>query len=166
MIPNYTAFLIDESGFVHPLELQEGHKWGSESVFIRTSKTVGFKGFESKMEAERSLERQAKAHEHNIAPKVLSEVVEIVMPVGETPLSAHYSRKTCKVGYYKNKQRRLYGYKTQVATDIGTDTTEDEFNALYDKCKELDMCWCDLHDANIGRVGKKLVCIDFGDRSA
>ncbi|MHC4224771.1 MAG: hypothetical protein ACYSUN_12330 [Planctomycetota bacterium] len=162
-----TAYIIDEDGFVTHLKTKGLLDSGAEAVFIPISKKVGLKGFETKSEAERSLERQEQAFAVGVAPKVLSPVLELIMPVGKTVLAGHYSKRAMRRTVYQKKHRRVFGYKTQIATNIGERVFRTpEFRNLQKALRKLGFCSCDLHYQNMGRVGKKLVCIDFGDMSA
>jgi hypothetical protein len=165
---NDKAYIIkNDIGHIETVELLSEPKGGMEAVFIQISKCRGVKAFETKAEAERSLQRQNLAHAERVAPKVYSNIFEIIMPVGGTAMAEEYSYYARGTVRRNEMMRRMYGYKTQVARRIGEfDDEGRQYYALIEAMSDLGFCEYDLHDENVGWIGKKLVCIDFGDASA
>lgn len=153
------AYIIDDRGFITEVNSLNDPDGGCEAVFIQISPRVGIKGYEDKNDARTALKKQTKAHEIGIAPKVLSEIIEIIMPVGGTTLGYTPTR------YQKNAHRRLFGFKTQVATRVGDvdyDKNRTRINTIEKKLKRLRLDTGDMHYNNLGWIGNKLVYIDFG----
>jgi hypothetical protein len=152
------------------LPRKESSGYGVEGYFIKLKNGQGLKLFEDMEHAQRSHDRQFLAwDEERVAPKVLSQVSKFFVT-------------TCTA----KKHKVFYGYKTQVAmTDpcegcnrhykcsaCPTESfylrfSDDEDKAdLMDALDRLCLGTHDLHTSNIGLIGKRLVCIDFGDVSS
>jgi len=162
------AYILDDEGFMTEVETIGSHKSGCETVFVPISKRIGIKGFETLIEASSSIDRQTQAWVHGVAPKVLSEIIEVILPVGKTNLGSHFNKKACGSTIYHKKHRRLYDYKTQIASRVGEKISfsSPEYKHLESTMNQLGFCKFDLHSQNMGWIGKRLVCIDFGDMSA
>ncbi len=128
---------------------------GIECMFVQLTKNVGIKIYRGRMEAESSCERQTKAHKIGVAPKVMSRV------------------KKCYVGnllewdcdnIFDSDDPYCYCYMTQIAK-CPTRYRQEEKVELKKRMEKARLPTWDLHGANLGRIGKKLVAIDFGDES-
>ena len=128
---------------------------GVECMFVQLTKNVGIKIYRGRMEAENSSKRQTKAHKIGVAPKVMSRV------------------KRCYVGnllewdcdnIFDSDDPYCYCYMTQVAK-CPTRYRGEELDQLVRKMGKSKFSTWDLHNGNLGRLGKKLVAIDFGDES-
>ena len=133
---------------------------GSRSSFFIIDEKSGFKTFTSFDDAEYAHYAQSKLSEHNLAPKVLSEVKKMI------------------VGGYKE-----WGFVTEKAEVMGCggnecacgeceDIWESKLryiNNLCNKIEELGFHFADNHIGNLGYVKRKgrrkLVCIDTGAES-
>jgi hypothetical protein len=148
--------------------LEKYHSCGSRSDFYTLKDSIyGFKTFKNKDDAERARSTQIVLAEHDLAPKVYSEVGRI------------------KVGKSKKRQQLSnWGYITEVAELPGCggnacecgdcEYLEDE---LFDEIENLkfeinettNYYFSDAHVGNIGYVRrgihKLLVCIDTGYES-
>jgi hypothetical protein len=126
-------------------------KSGIESWFIQMTKKTGVKIFMSKPECRRAMRRQKKAWKHLAAPKVLSDKPE------------QFAMQLDGDIYIR------WGYRTEYARPIKTAEDGRRFNyEVEDLALLLESCGlsgCDLHDQNVGFVGRNLVCIDYGDIS-
>lgn len=162
----FEAYIIEDGGHLKPVKVVSKPKGGTEAVFVQISKTQGIKAFETMTEATRSHERQSKAWAVNVAPKVCSRVFEIVMPVGGTHMAREYCYTAHKIVNRKKMTRRMYGYETQVATRVGDfDFESRKYSNLCSAFEKLELDASDLHEENVGWIGDRLVCIDFGDAS-
>ena len=108
----------------------------------------GLKVYYDKSSAKHSFEAQKKLNKVGLAPKVLS-------------------RKLLKVRKWKGRVNRAngigYGFFTEVAK-IPRRIPDYAFNKLGEKLKPYGMDY-DLHEENVGKLGKKWVLIDCGPAS-
>lgn len=127
-------------------------KNGVQCVFVHLG-NKGLKLFRHEWDAEAAAQAQKLAHKHGIGPEVLSDVEEF-----ETGLP------------------HVYGFFTELAeviTQCDKKYTTDQFNELVKKMYEAfgDFDFdgyvepFDLHNNNMGLIGDRLVCIDFGKDS-
>ena len=136
---------------------------GSRSTFYVIDSERGFKDFESKENAEYAHYVQSKLSEHNLAPKVLSDIG--------------------KIRHRDSLELSGWGYITEIAEMIGCggndcccgECEDIQYNKrfsikrLSDKIDSLGLEFMDNHIGNVGYVrrnGKRvLVCIDCGQES-
>ena len=143
---------------------------GVETFFFPVNSRRALKVFAEKKNARNSFNRQKKAFEHGLAPKVLSNnIFEVMIPMG---FDSMFKRKS---PIYQDLHdmlcgNRLYGYYTQIIKMVNSekDYTEEEEKELINKLYKLfpDVSLDDIHDGNVGRIDGKLVMVDFGDESA
>lgn len=140
---------------------------GSRSSFYMIDDERGFKEFEHKEDAEYARNTQLALAEHNLAPKVLSEVGRIRLP---------------NDGRYDEKFSG-WGYMTEIAEMIGCGGNDcacgecddiyesmiSKVNRLNSKIDGIGYEFMDNHIGNIGYVRRRgrnvLVCIDTGRES-
>ena len=176
----FDIYVIDKAGMISTIKrkMQSNKpnknnkhnkpKGGAESVFIKLDPKVGLKGFKTKKEARFSMRRQIRAARYGFGPEVMSrEIFEVLMPVGGTYLSTTrdwlmMSRRPS----YRNKHRRLFAYKTEVADKLFNGNLVGEMrqklNDLEEIMEQHSFSIEDLHYKNIGMIEDKMVCIDFG----
>lgn len=130
---------------------------GVECMYVQLTKKVGMKIYATKGRAERSRKRQLKAYA--FAPKVLSEVQKCLMG---NLLS--YDKEGIFRNSYDNHSKYGFFFLTQVA-ETHVRHTDKELDQLANNMRRIKLGYEDLHYNNIGRIGKKLVVIDFGDES-
>lgn len=137
---------------------------GSRSSFYVIDNERGFKDFDDKESAEYAHAVQSKLAEHNLAPKVLSDIG--------------------KIRHKTDMSLSGWGYITEIAEVIGcggnscscgecdSDLTfmyENKISKLVRKIEGIGIEFMDAHIGNVGyirRKGKKvLVCIDCGSES-
>lgn len=114
---------------------------GAECSFYRknTRSKTGYKVYGSYEDAVAARKRQLKAYRHGLGPKVGSLIIAVD-------------------GAEKNLG---YGYMTQVAKKI-SNLSDKQHQIFCDKISQLGFSTGDMAYCNMGRLGKKLVCIDFG----
>ena len=131
---------------------------GYEAMFLQFSALEGLKCYFTKAEATSARKKQRKAHAKRIGPKVLSPVVKFEFP-------------SCKIEFESRnkKMTKGYAYKTQVAKAIRSFnqiSNSRQYDALIEKAEEVDIGTGDLCTDNLGRIGTRIVMIDFGDVSS
>lgn len=139
----YVGMYSDEGSFVNFYRL-------------KNRKTMAFKEFESKKKANEAHNNQGLLSYHDLAPKVLSNVMKI-------DVLDEDDRKYRRSGW---------GYITEVAETVSDEDTvdyderEDLINSIENFC---DLKFYDCHPGNYGYVKRKgkriLVCIDTGNDS-
>ncbi len=138
----YVGMYTDEGSFVNFYRL-------------KNRKTMGFKEFESKKKANEAHDNQDLLSYHDLAPKVLSNVMKI-------DVWDERDRKYRRSGW---------GYITEIAETVtDEDIIDYEREDLLDSMENFcDLKFYDCHPGNYGyvkRKGKKiLVCIDTGNDS-
>lgn len=134
MKTKYTAkFLTDEGG--------------SASFYIlKESKTLGFKEFNSKPQAEYAYKIQKKLARLGLAPKVYGKICKLKFA-------------NCD-DYYTG-----WGFLTQIAK-IRKKLSRKKIQELVDNIhKKAKLLFWDCHEYNIGILNNKYVCIDTGRES-
>lgn len=120
---------------------------GMESGFIPISKRVGIKLFCKKIDRDDSFNVQQKALRYGIAPKVGQKLC-LHLPCAYKAL------------IHKSK---LHGYVTERADKVGkTKVTKD----FLKKIRDAKISTWDMHSLNVGKIGKRTVCVDFGRTTA
>lgn len=139
----YVGMYTDEGSFVNFYRL-------------KNRKTMGFKEFESKKKANEAHDNQDLLCYHDLAPKVLSNVMKI-------DVWDEFDRKYRRSGW---------GYITEIAETVTDEDTidYDEREDLLDSMENFcDLKFYDCHPGNYGYVKRKgkrtLVCIDTGNDS-
>lgn len=122
-------------------------KSGSVCLFIPLDKSTGIKLYSDKSDRAYSYNRQKKAAEIKIGPEV-GDKFELTVP--------------CMATYSLNNTKKFYGFFTQRAQDVGRLNPTEK---LEKGMTLLGFRTYDLHRQNIGRIGKRVVCIDFGYES-
>jgi hypothetical protein len=128
-------------------------KCGVESAFIQLTEQVGIKLFPREYSAIECRKNQIKAARRGLGPKVLSEVFICHRADGR------------RITTSECRDNHEHGYLTQVASPRPSRCTEELFNKLEKRFNKIGMDCCDLHDDNVGFIGKKAVIIDFGSYS-
>lgn len=123
-------------------------KFGASCVFVRLSSEVGLKFYSSKSERNFAYRLQQRAAKLGIGPLVY----------GKVDLADGIEIRIKKIGYWCDKFIQ-YGYLTQIAKQKRVSYAA--FNTLGRKMRKHGFCTADVCDANVGFIGKKLVCIDF-----
>ena len=140
---------------------------GVECLFVKLNSKVGIKIYYSLKEATRARARQLLAHKHSLGPEVLSEVHQCYMKNLIRTVDTYCGDFLTK---YNNFPRDYgYFYKTEVVKVVYDRylkiTPSDLFN-LQKQFIGIGLGMKDLHHNNVGRKGRKLVCLDFGDESS
>jgi hypothetical protein len=95
---------------------------------------LGVKLFYEKFARDYSVKLQKKAHQAKLAPKV----------------------------YGKINISDMYGYVTELANlEIRKNWGDEKADILFKKLRRVGILHEDLHDDNIGKIGNRIVCIDF-----
>jgi hypothetical protein len=144
---------------------------GAEAFYFQLTKTKGLKIFGNKRNAQISFRRQKKAYRYKLAPKILSEkVFQVIIPVAFEEIAGRkekgaradfrsYFRDGIAWGYYTQHVRVLDEY--QPYWDDALDVLQDRLREIFPDCS-----FNDLHEYNIGYIGKRVVNIDFGTLSS
>lgn len=136
MKSRYTAkFLSDEGG---------------SAVFYRLkeSKTLGFKEFKSKTDANFAYKTQQKLSKLGLAPKVYGKVCRIKVHIYDD--------------YY---ERTGWGFITQIVKIRKRLSRQKIQNLVNNIHKKAKLYFWDCHEYNIGIYRNKYVCIDTGKES-
>lgn len=171
----FDIYIIDKNSMVQKLQkkLRQNSrpKSGAETVFIPITKKIALKGFVTKSEAKAAIRRQQKASKYKLAPKVISpDIFEVIMPVGGTFLASikGWNRIRNKPPY-KQQHRRLFAYKTQIVDKVLgqkiSNANKQKIEELEEKMQKYRLSITDLHYGNVGLIGNRMVCIDFGNLS-
>jgi len=142
-------------------ELREySSPWDYESgihcVFIPLTKRIGVKVYREKYQVCGALKNQIRAFRHGIAPEYGKMFqIKVDKPINEWDIGP----------------TTLYCHFTEIAQTLQEEVALDENNfptgiehaELCAKLKEINLYWVaeDLHRFNIGRIGNRMVCIDF-----
>lgn len=119
-----------------------GARFGSSCMFVRLGKTRGVKLYSTRIERDFAYRLQKKAAKLGVGPKVY-DIFKLEKAISN----------------YEGKF--LYGYKTQYAQPLNWNY---EGSMIQEIGKILDangMDSADLCGMNMGRIGKRYVCIDF-----
>jgi hypothetical protein len=131
-------------------------RFGDECAFLQLTPRVGIKIFPTRFSAHYAMLRQIKAYTKRIAPRVLSDIqiCPITSEIFRQDKNLLFQHGTC--GYF---------YRTQVARIRYLAYYKRYVNIVHKMRKslnELGMYSEDLHEDNIGKIGKRWVIIDFG----
>lgn len=168
---NCMVDLYDRDGLV----IRTSHcRSGMESFFIATSKVRGIKLFKTLAHATRAFKRQSKFSLTGYAPKVYGEINQYKM-ICEKPerYKAFETMSDDSHVIRPKKLQMLFGFKTQRVRTI----TYERYNKLGSgkrsglskllvAMEKAKFTTGDIHDGNVGWIGRKLVAIDFGDQSS
>jgi hypothetical protein len=143
---------------------------GCETFYFPVNRLKGLKVFSSGDNARNSYQRQKKAAEHGLAPKVKSDgVFEVIFPMGFDKLWGTRGKFRDKISWnFKGKVG--YGYFTQRAVMSRSSNRRIENKELDELQKKLYKLFpkenpSDTHYGNLGYINGKLVMVDFGDAS-
>ena len=141
MRSKYTAtFLSDEGGSAGFYRLKE-------------SKTLGFKEFRSKRDANFAYKTQKRLSRLGLAPKVYGKVCKIKVDIKDPYFDEEWSEPTG------------WGFLTQivrVSQKLSRKKIQDLVEKIYKKTK---LSFWDCHHYNIGTYRNKYLCIDTGRES-
>ena len=109
---------------------------------------------------QRIVKRQRLAHRHKIGPAVKS-------PIALYEVLADRWTKPRKFWGYKTEVAKMYdscndscleckGVRRRICTDVTN---------IGERLKRIGLSDCDTHGSNVGTIGRRIVCIDFGDVS-
>lgn len=127
---------------------------------IKNRKTMGFKEFENKNEAQKAYDNQSILSDHDLAPKVYGKVRKI---------DIWDEIEGC---YYRSR----WGYITEIAETLDVDDEGEDHDTIEERSDlnlrieyYCDLTFYDCHPLNYGYVKRKgknvLVCIDTGRES-
>jgi hypothetical protein len=121
--------------------IKESRKFGCECSFYRIDNKVGIKLYRSRKRAELTRKNQIAYWKINMAPKIMS-VIFRVTGKGALP---------------------CWGYLTEVAVVNNTITYQEGFK-FWGKINMNENLprFIDRHNGNLGKIGRKIVAIDFG----
>lgn len=141
MKSRYTAtFLSDEGGSTGFYRLKE-------------SKTLGFKEFRSKRDANFAYKMQKKLSRLGLAPKVYGKVCKIKVDIEDSYYNESWSEPTG------------WGFLTQIvktSQKVSLKKIQDLVDKIYKKTK---LSFWDCHTYNIGMYKNRYLCIDTGRES-
>jgi len=129
-------------------------KFGVECMYIQLTNTKGIKVYGTLRDARYAHKNQSLASIYQLAPKVYSRVQKC-------NFNFH---KVDNYGAFRHNQKFAYFYITKVAITPSGPTSKERED-LIDNLAGLNIMASDLHCGNLGRIGKKLVAIDFGKES-
>lgn len=136
----YTAkFLTDEGG-------------SAGFYILKESKTIGFKEFNSKREAEYAYKIQKKLARLGLAPKVYGKICKIKVE------ARHFSGE-------KWFESTGWGFLTQIVKISKRLSRQKIQKLVNDIRKKARLSFWDCHEYNIGVYRNKYVCIDTGKES-
>jgi hypothetical protein len=140
---------------------------GVECLFVKLNSKVGIKIYYSLKGAKQAREKQLLAHKHELGPEVLSEVHQCYMKNLTREIDIYCGDFLTK---YSNFPREYgYFYKTEVVKVNHGNYNHiklSELSNLQQRLRNIGLGNSDLHHGNIGRKGRRLVCLDFGDESS
>ena len=129
-------------------------KFGIECMYIQLSNRKGIKVYGTLREARFAHRNQSLASLYQLAPKVYTKIQKC---------NFNFHKHDYE-GAFNHDQKFGYFYITQVAiTPSGA--RRKEIDDLENNLAGLNIITSDLHFKNLGRIGKKLVAIDFGSAS-
>jgi hypothetical protein len=139
---------------------------GVECLFVKLNSKVGIKIYYSLKEARQARERQLLAHKHELGPEVLSEVHQCYIKNLIREIDTYCGDFLTK---YSNFPRDYgYFYKTEVVkVNYGNykHIKASELSDLQQRLRNIGLRDNDLHYNNLGRKGRQLVYLDFGNES-
>jgi hypothetical protein len=145
--------------------VEQRPKSGVESTFYRINKRKGVKIFKNKREALKACRTQVKAWRRKIGPAVYEKD-------GYTdPAEYGYAQKFGVMSENGKGIEIRYGHYTQVVR-TRSDMNRSKFRKMYaNQIRNLKQALnkidagSDMHNDNVGFIGNKMVCIDFGHYS-
>ena len=136
---------FSEARFIKKLKTQETPS-GVSCSYLQWTQKVGLKLFTSKRERDHSLRGQKLAAKHDLAP-LTGEKVDLEILSCEPDGAPH------------PHMRKLYGFFTQTAKIGAISWGEEEM--LSEALSDIGVMHHDLHLNNTGKLGKRIVAIDF-----
>lgn len=136
---------------------QQGIRYGANCVFVPISKTVGVKLYTNAENRDYSYHNQKRASKDGLGPQVGGRFRFpgfFIVPKGEIEAEANAP----EIDEFMLEM--YYGYVTQRARAAGY-IYSDELQKLKSSMVAKGFSDYDLLDFNLGRIGKRLVCIDF-----
>ena len=122
---------------------------GVYCFYVRWTKYVGLKIYSNRSARDASLRYQQFAAKHRLAPSVSPKKVNF-----EVSTIQYRNEAPCL------RTEKLYGYWTE-HTPRGRRPSWEQVGNLRHELEKIGLFHDDLHFNNVGRKGKKLVCIDF-----
>lgn len=122
---------------------KERIKAGVSCRFMRITKTIGIKTYYSKRDRDTAWRRQCKAEALGVAPKT-GERIDLEDYEHPHPMS----------------RLEKYAFLTQVAQPLRSLSCRD-YDILEKAFRKLRLGTADLCEPNCGKIGKRVVCIDF-----
>lgn len=136
------------------LRVRKNTSGGISCFYVQWTKQAGLKVYRSAKERNLVMRRQARASEHGLGPLVGKAVdfeVCRLLGYGEAP---------------QMEPLKLFAFFTEHLTVARRRRVPKEiFDSLDCDLQRVGIHHSDLHANNVGRKGKKLVCIDFGTES-
>jgi len=149
---NYNWTKSKERILLSKLLTSQKFNHGVTCFFVPLTKVIGAKLFEHSKERNQALTLQKKAAKHGLAPKA-----------GE---KFSFSWRVFPWDLFEDEPQviKIYGYLTQIAeTPITLSPKEEE--ELEKRLRDIGISAFDLHEDNIGKIGKNILCIDFDHES-
>lgn len=128
--------------------------FGMECMFIQMNQTKGIKAYDTKTDAQFARSKQMKAAKHKLGPKVLSSIYKMRFDFHRDDLW----------GAFSHNQKYVYFFVTEVAEILNVISHKTAYD-LQKKLWNLGILTYDLHARNVGRIGERLVAVDFGRES-
>lgn len=142
------------------IELPEG----ISSLFVELTATIGVKLYFEKEDRDYAVQLQNKAYRYGLGPQVGSKFNfkwrnifphdRMDRPIPDEEFDPYISQIV-----------RVYGYVTQVATVSGRLSLAKRIS-IVNRLNSIGIDFDDKHEWNFGKIGNKIVCIDFGKESA
>lgn len=134
---------------------------GVSCAYVQWTKYVGLKMFTSKRSMSQSYKGQKRAAKHKLAPRVGERLTVDVIRFSEVSNSLGFCDSEAPIP----SKLKIHCFFTETATGIGRRVSRARERDLKKRLEEIGICHGDLHQWNIGRIGKRLVYIDFDDAS-
>lgn len=129
--------------------------YGSHCVYVEIEDRVAAKLYFSEKNRDYSLKNQQKAFEKNVGPQVGDSFSIRFLCIVDNE----------KDGLDGAWRRPLFGYLTEIADSLKSTPEDEEFEKLVCNLKSIGLSDGDCNHYNLGRIGKKLVMIDFDKES-
>lgn len=128
---------------------------GVSCSYVQWTKNVGLKLFTCKYTRDHSYKGQKRAAEHKLAPKVGKKLQFKALSFGGDDYNAPNPTPIT-----------IYGFFTETARIGGRRPPSDRaVMRLSEKLDDIGINHFDLHECNVGKIGNRVVCIDFDTAS-
>lgn len=138
-------------------QYQDGDNTGASCVFLKINQRVGVKLYDSWSTRDHCWKIQKTAYQHGLGPRVGSKFfmnqLAIIAPTEDEARQLVVEK--------------IFGYVTEVAKVIPWSVEIDDLllRRLQVSLWDAGIDYTDMHQGNVGYIGKKLVCIDFDNYS-